>query len=169
MKDKYILLELEKNIQTFKALLNDVPGELILWKQSNEKWCLLEIVCHLYDEEREDFRARVKHLLSNPFDPLPPIDPQGWVKERDYISRNYNEMVVKFLDERRQSVQWLGSLQNPEWRNNYDHPHLGKVNAEMFFINWLAHDYLHFRQITKLKYDYLKHSTSQELNYAGNW
>lgn len=26
-----------------------------------EKWCLLEIVFHLYDEEREEFRARVNY------------------------------------------------------------------------------------------------------------
>jgi hypothetical protein len=26
---------------------------------------------------------------------------------------------------------------------------LGELSAEMFLTNWLAHDYLHFKQITK--------------------
>ncbi len=43
------------------------------------------------------------------------------------------------------------------------------MTAKMFLSNWLAHDYLHIRQITKLKYDYLKQLTNEDLNYAGNW
>jgi len=43
------------------------------------------------------------------------------------------------------------------------------MTASMFFSNWLAHDYLHIRQITRLKYDYLKQLTNEDLSYAGTW
>jgi hypothetical protein len=33
----------------------------------------------------------------------------------------------------------------------------------------MAHDLLHIRQITKLKYDYLKYLSGQGLSYAGDW
>lgn len=143
--------------------------KLYLWKPSPEKWCLLEIVCHLYDIEREDFRARTKHLMESTTAPLPSVDPQGWVETRSYIQQNYHDKLNDFLMEREQSIKWLQSLSNPKWENVYEHPKFGKMTAKMFLSNWLAHDYLHIRQITKLKYDYLKQLTNEDLNYAGNW
>ncbi|MES2430979.1 MAG: DinB family protein [Bacteroidota bacterium] len=89
-----IINNLSENENVFKELLLGLTEEIYLWKPDPEKWCLLEIVCHLYDEEREDFRARTKHTLETPTASLPPIDPQGWVKKRTYIQQNYNEKLT---------------------------------------------------------------------------
>jgi hypothetical protein len=161
--------ELLKNKDVFKELLNDLTKEEYLWKPQPDKWCLLEVVCHLYDEELEDFRARTKHVLENPTQPLPPTDPPGWVLERNYIQQNYTDTLNKFLKERDESVKWLQSLKSPKWNNEYQHPKMGPLKAKMFLVNWPAHDYLHIRQITKLKFDYLKNITGENLNYAGDW
>ena len=164
-----IIQELLRNRDIFKGLLTGLIEEEYLWKSNPEKWCLLEIICHLYDEEREDFRARTKHVLETPAKPLPPIDPAGWVKERNYIDRNYTETMDKFLEERQQSVKWLKSLAGPKWDIAYNHPKFGQMTARMFLSNWVAHDYLHIRQILKLKFDYLKQLSDENLTYAGDW
>ena len=161
--------ELSKNKQVFSDLLQGVGKEQFNWKSRPEKWCLLEITCHLFDEEREDFRARLKHVLETPNDPLPSIDPVGWVTERKYLQQDYRGKLSSFLDERANSVAWLQSLNNPPWYNAYMHPKFGAMTAKMFLTNWLAHDYLHFRQITKLKYDYLQQVSGETLSYAGSW
>ncbi len=139
MNQTAIINALARNRQVFKHLLSDLPKETYMWKPSADKWCLLEIVCHLYDEEREDFRARVKHVLETPEKSFPPFDPIGMVKTRNYIKQNYHEMVVNFLSERTLSVDWL------------------------------AHDYLHIRQITRLKYQFLQSQSGEDLSYAGAW
>ena len=164
-----IMEELHKNLYIFESILKNTGKEEYLWKPGPEKWCLLEIVCHLRDEEAEDFRARTKFTLDNSTGELPPIDPQGWVKSRKYIQEDYGSVLSKLFYEREQSVKWLNSLSNPNWDNFYEHPKFGKMTAAMFLSNWLAHDYLHIRQITKIKFDYLKNLTSEELSYAGNW
>lgn len=164
-----IINGLSENSTVFKELLSGLTEEMYLWKPAPEKWSLLEIVCHLYDEEKEDFRARTIHTLETPTAPLPPIDPQGWVKARNYLQQNYHDKLNNFLTEREQSVKWLLNLSNAKWDNAYEHPKFGKMTAKMFLSNWLAHDYLHIRQITKLKYDYLKYLTNEDLSYAGNW
>jgi hypothetical protein len=169
MHSSYIIDGLAGNIKVYKALLTEVPEEEYLWRIEPGKWNLLEIVCHLYDEEREDFRARVEHVLEARIGPPPPIHPGEWVKSRKYGEKNYKEMVGKFLEERGESVRWLHSLESPQWENAYSHPEYGPLKAEMFLTNWLAHDYLHFRQITKLKYLYLKETTGEDLRYAGDW
>jgi len=169
MEYEYIFSKLENNKKVFSELLGNVSKEERLWKQSSEKWCLIEIICHLHDEEIEDFRTRVKYTLETPAIAPPPIDPQGWVKKRNYISLDYDLMLQKFLEERDRSVEWLRSLSHPEWNNSFEHPELGPRKASMYLANWLAHDYLHFRQITKLKYDYLQSIADENLDYAGNW
>jgi uncharacterized protein YutE (UPF0331/DUF86 family) len=46
---------------------------------------------------------------------------------------------------------------------------LENLSAKMIFKNWLAHDYLHIRQIIRLKFEYLKGFTGENLSYAGDW
>ena len=169
MEYNKIIQELTRNKLVFKELLTGLGQEEYLWKQNPDKWCLLEIICHLYDEEREDFRTRTKQVLESPELPLPKIDPVGWVKERNYLHQNFSQKLDDFLSEREQSVKWLNSLENPKWNNAYDHPKLGKMTAKLFLSNWLAHDYLHIRQITRLKFDYLNYKSGEDLSYAGNW
>lgn len=169
MDHNIIFSELARNKETFKGLLNGIEEPFYRWRTQPEKWNLLDIVCHLYDEEREDFRARVKSVLENPDKPLTPINPVAWVNERQYSEQNYQTKLADFLSEREKSVKWLKSLTSPQWDNQYEHPSLGPMSAQLFLANWLAHDYLHIRQIIRLKFAYLQQRSNEDLSYAGNW
>lgn len=169
MDYSYIFDALENNHSIFQYLLKHKTKEAYLWRPHPEHWCLLEIVCHLHDEEVEDFRQRTKTTLESPGTMPPLIDPQGWVNDRKYLEQDYNQRLQKFLDERKASVQWLRSLKNPQWQNDYTHPTLGPLSAHQFISNWLAHDQLHIRQIIRLQYNYLKYLSNESLDYAGTW
>jgi hypothetical protein len=169
MNHSLIIEQLAANEDAFKGLLADVPKELQLWRPAPDKWCLLEIACHLYDEEREDFGARVKLALFTPEGPLVSINPVGWVTERKYLEQDYERKVSDFLKERKESVKWLKALSNPNWKSEYVHPKFGPMSAEFFLANWLAHDYLHFRQISRTKYLFLKEHSEVDVGYAGEW
>ncbi len=166
---KFVIEQLQQNNTVFTNLLKDVNEDMFIWKQNSDKWCLLEIVCHLYDEEREDFRFRTKWVLDKPNQTPPLFNPLKWVTERNYMEQNYNQVLKHFTEEREQSIQWLLSLENPKWENYFEHPKKGKLTAKFFLTNWLAHDYLHIRQIIKLKFDYLEHQSREKLDYAGIW
>ena len=169
MDQSKIIDELSRNREVFRSLLTDTQPDEFSWKPRPDKWCLLEVVCHLYDEEREDFKARVKHCLENPEDELASIDPVGWVTARKYLEQNFEEKLDTFLSERGTSIKWLESFENPQWQNAIDHPKLGKMSAKQFLSNWLAHDFIHIRQIIKIRYAYLDEYGSDSLKYAGNW
>jgi hypothetical protein len=157
------------NKQTFEILFKTFSENQITWKQSPEKWCPLEIVCHLYDEECEDFKVRIQQVFESPQLKLPPINPTKWVSERKYMEQDYNSKVYEFLKEREKSIKWLMSLENPPWENAFIHPKFGPMSARYFLTNWLAHDYLHIKQLIRLQYDYLRNQTEIELEYAGTW
>ncbi|PHN04822.1 DinB family protein [Flavilitoribacter nigricans] len=164
-----ITQRLEDNAAVFQALLEPVPEAQYRWKPTPEKWSLLEVICHLYDEEREDFRTRTRYVLEQPEVALPPIDPVGWVTQRNYGNQDYTQKIQAFLSERAQSVEWLRGLESPAWGNTNVHPQGGERSAFFFLSNWLAHDYLHIRQINRLKYEYFETHCNNSLAYAGNW
>ena len=110
MDTKYVIKELSKNKDIFSILMDDQQKDLIIWKPLPEKWCLLEIVCHLYDEEREDFRARLKSTLENPGQKFSPIDPGGWVTSRNYMDQNFELKLRDFLSERDRSIDYFESI-----------------------------------------------------------
>jgi len=165
----HIVQELDRNKSLFKALLLSMPKEVYLWKPTPDKWCILEVLCHLFDEEQEDFRTRIKCILEDPTAPLPSIDPVRWVDERQYIKQHFEERLQDFLNQRELSVEWLQSLKNPNWNLANVHPEAGTRTAQMFLYNWLAHDYIHIRQINRLKFEYLNAHTKEDLSYAGRW
>lgn len=74
-----IIRKLDINQEVFKNLLIQKTREEYLWRPQPEKWCLLEIVCHLFDEEREDFKTRVKLTLENPLKELLGFNPVEWI------------------------------------------------------------------------------------------
>ena len=166
---QYNITQLKANLDLYESLFKALEEDLILWRQAPEKWCLLEIVCHLYDEERDDFRFRTKWVLERPGELPPPFNPLDWVEERQYMKQDFNDMVGRFIAERKSSIHYLQNLEQPNWNNSYMHPIKGAVSAGYYLSNWVAHDYLHIRQILKLKFDFLKHTNGTSLDYAGNW
>lgn len=169
MDASMITSQLAENKQVFVALLEKLPSHMYLWRSKPDKWCLLEIIFHLVDEEIEDFRTRVMHVLETPDEPIPPIDPEGWVQQREYFRQDYSEKLEEFIEERESSVTWLKSLESPQWKNTAQHPKLGPITAKQLLASWLAHDYHHIRQINVVKYEYLKEYSKEDLGYAGKW
>lgn len=161
---------LEADARVLRQMIDGVSREQASWKPAPDKWSILEVTVHLLDEEREDFRVRVEHMLRDPQEKWPPIDPGGWVKERDYAGKDLNESLASFLEEREKSIKWLRGLKSPAWDNEKQFENGWSPKAGDIFAAWVAHDILHIRQLTKLHYDYVCHlADPHEVDYAGDW
>jgi len=168
MNHQQIIERLRANCDVFKHLLQDVPEDQARWKPAPERWSLLEIVNHLYDEEIEDFGRRIELVLSDPACPWPPIDPEGWVVQRGYNERNFRESLSNFLAAREASLGWLNEQKSIDWRTTHHHPRMGPMSAELLLANWLAHDLFHIRQIAELQFAGLsKQVAPVSLKYSG--
>jgi hypothetical protein len=73
---------LSKSRTVFEGIARDISLEQARWKPSPDKWSILEVINHLHDEEKEDFRQRLGSVLSDPSQPWPSIDPRNWVTGR---------------------------------------------------------------------------------------
>lgn len=169
MDPSHLIDQLERHAAVFRAMFTGLDNKEVLWKPAPEKWCTLEILCHLHDEEREDFRERLRSTLETPREPWTKIDPATWVAERNYMDQDFDTMLEKFFVERHRSVAWLRGLTGAPWNNAYMHPTLGPVSCELLLTNWVAHDLHHIRQLNNLRYEHLRAHTTVPLDYAGKW
>src|SRR5689334_25292765 len=77
-----------------------------------QEWSPVEIVCHLRDEEVEDFGARLRVVVEGGT-AFAPIHPGAWVTERRYREEPLERARDAFLAARRESLEWLRTL-DPE-------------------------------------------------------
>lgn len=145
-------------------------GEEARWKPPSGAWSILEIVCHLGDEEVEDFRPRVFSTLRDPAAAWVPIDPEGAARARRYNEQDLAGATARFVTERRRSVEMLRGLAEPDWSRAYMHPKLGPQTAGMVMASWAAHDALHLRQIAKRMWELAgRDGAPYGTGYAGEW
>ena len=169
MKAELLYKELANNLDFFKAFLSDVTQTEAQNKPDANSWSILEVVCHLLDEEREDFRQRLEITLNRPGDKWPPIDPQGWVLTRKYNEQSLEDVLAEFLEERRKSLDWLVERTSPDWEQEYSAP-FGRIKAGDLLTSWVMHDLLHLRQLVELRREKLKVlSMPYSTAYAGDW
>ncbi len=167
MQTSEIIQRLNYNAKIFDEILSIIPEAQARWKPAADKWSMLEVVNHLYDEERDDFRKRLDLTLHQPETGWAAIDPPGWVMSHEYMKKYFNESVVRFLAERTASISWLRSLKSPVWEQAHNHPKLGAIKAGDLLVSWLAHDYMHIRQLAGLNMLYIQELASPfSIRYA---
>ena len=165
----FFISQLVENAARIEALVAGVSQGDAVWKPDPDNWSILEVVNHLYDEERLDFRVRLNIILNHPEKSWPPIDPQGWVTERNYNKREIGASIAAFRKERDASLEWLHSLKNPDWDKAYQAP-FGVIRAGDMFVAWVTHDHLHMRQLVELQRALTEREAAPyQLRYAGEW
>ena len=169
MHFKTLYQELVNSTEMIRALIKDIDQEQAQVKPDIESWSILEVVCHLYDEEREDFREHLDFILHRQDEDWHQIDPQGWVTERKYNEQNIQEMSDNFFAEREKSLEWLMEVSEAEMETSYA-SQFGSMKAGDMFCCWVAHDNLHVRQLTELRRKHIERITQPyDIQYAGDW
>jgi hypothetical protein len=169
MEFKSLYRELQNSTEMIRALLLDVVQEEARVKPTPDSWSILEVVCHLYDEEREDFREHLDFILHRQHEAWHQIDPQSWVTERNYNEQDFAAMRENFFAERKHSLDWLLKLANADWETTYTSEY-GTASAGEMFSSWVAHDNLHIRQLVELRRLRIENITKPyPIEYAGDW
>ena len=169
MDVQHVTTRMAESAAATEALVSGLGNSQTRWRPDPDSWSVLEVVNHLWDEEREDFRLRIDYTLHQPGETWPPIDPAGWVTARRYNERDLAESLDGFLSARDDSLAWLRALHSPDWAATYQAP-WGEITAGDLLASWVAHDLLHLRQLVELRWSI----TTRELEphgviYAGEW
>jgi hypothetical protein len=170
MNPDYCVKQLTTNIVAIQGLVAGINADQARWKPTSGDWSIVEVINHLLDEERNDFRARIRHLLSGSDEPWPPIAPDEWTADRAYNQRDLHESGADFARERQDSLTWLSGLAKMDWDIAYVHPPLDGLTAGDLLVSWAAHDLLHLRQLVELKWLHTQTMGAPfSTRYAGDW
>jgi hypothetical protein len=169
MEFETLYQELRNSTDIINTLLMGISQEEAQFKPTPQSWSILEVTCHLYDEEREDFREHLDFILHRQQEEYHVINPQAWVQERRYNEQDFRAMHDRFLGERRKSLNWLTGLAEVDWNTTYTSLY-GSVTAGEMLSCWIAHDNLHIRQLVELRRARIEKITKPyPLEYAGEW
>jgi len=165
-----IIRQLASSAEGMHALVQSIPDEQAQWKPDPETWCMKEVMEHVYNEERLDFRQHLKEMLNDP--------PQPWgaFRHEEYIKvQSCRQALESFLTERQASIAWLKTLQSPDWGITTE-VHYGsagesfKLSVGDVLVSWVDHDYLHLRQMNELLHAWNEKQASPfSVQYAGGW
>jgi len=149
------------------ALVEAVDDATLRARESEGRWSPLEILAHLLDEEREDFRPRAKAAAAGKRIETA-IDPVGWVTQRAYNTKNPGQVCRDWAAERETSCAWLRQLDLDVLEAAIEHPQLGRMRCGDFITAWRMHDLLHLRQLaTALSVLTARQLPGWRLDYAG--
>ena len=155
--------QLAGQAEAIRALVQALPDEGTQWKSDPETWSMTEVMEHVYNEERLDFRKHLRAMFGYP--PLP--------SERISVV-DCREALEGFLSEREASIAWLGMLGSPDWEAaitlTFGPGEQFTLSAGDMLVSWAEHDFLHMRQMVELLHAWnVEQAPPYSVQYAGGW
>ena len=138
--------ELARLPHILTALVGDLDEAMARARPLPHEWSPVEILCHLRDEETEDFGARLRVILDGGRQ-FTAIDPEGWVEARRYRDAVSRNVLADLCARRAASLELLASLALERLRASGDHRRLGTLSGLDLLVAWVAHDRLHLSQL----------------------
>jgi hypothetical protein len=137
--------------RTLDALLRALPGEWMAANEGNETWSPFDVLGHLIHGERTDWVPRARIILEHgearvfePFDRFAQfVDSEG---------RTVASLLDEFAVLRQQSLRDLAALQitAADLDRRGRHPAFGAVTLRQLLSTWVAHDFDHLVQISRV-------------------
>ena len=131
------------------------------------EWAPVEIVCHLRDEEVQDFGARVR-VIAERGERFTPIDPEGWAVERRYLEDDGPRALAAFHERRAASLAFLATVSPERLTTALTLGRTGPLSGLDLLAAWVGHDRLHVAQLAAtLARSWAEHWRPLRTEYAG--
>lgn len=131
---------------TLRALLDGLDTALWRERPVADEWSPIEIVCHLRDEEAEDFGARVRVVVTGG-DRFTPIAPERWAVERRYRDAGPVTTLAAFCERRAANLEFLATVPPDRLRTTVIQASTGTLSGLDLLAAWVTHDRLHLAQL----------------------
>jgi hypothetical protein len=138
--------ELERFPDLLDAMLTGLSPDGWRARPAPDEWAPVEIVCHLRDEEAEDFGARVRVILAGGAS-FAPIDPERWAIERRYREADPGDALAAFGRRRSEGLAILETAPVEALTRVVASPSGLSLSGLDIVAAWVTHDRLHLAQL----------------------
>lgn len=140
-------IELARFPLVLDALLKDLDAVIWRTRPAPAEWAPVEIVCHLRDEEVEDFGARLRVVLAGG-ERFSPIEPERWATERRYLEDDGPQVLTAFRERRAATLGSLVAVAPSRLEAVVAHSRTGGLSGLDILAAWVEHDRLHLTQLS---------------------
>lgn len=147
--DGFLLKHLASNLENTKAFLLTIPLDKLLYRYSEDKWSIKEVIAHLIDMERI-YTYRALRFARNDKTILPGFDDNEYVKYSGATNRDISDLIKELEAVRHATIALIEGLEEKAFiRSGIIN---GKsVSARALLYHIAGHE-LHHIQIIREKY-----------------
>ena len=143
------LERLARTADDYAAAIRGQSEAALARRPDNKNWAAKEVICHLRDTE-ESFRARFELVLAMDQPRfVPPIDPDRWAEDRQYLRNDAAEALAAFRRRREENLEFLRGLRPEQWKRTGVHPTRGPMSIEDIVTLMAWHDDTHLDQLRR--------------------
>ena len=141
----------EKSPKLIAAAVSGLKPDVLRYKPSPEKWCILEILAHLADAELI-LGYRVRQMLADKDPTIAPIDQDAWARNLGYMQEAPAELVASYGLNRYNNLRLLKRIKPADLDKGAFHPELHRKMTVAEIVERMAvHGPNHLEQIERLK------------------
>ena len=141
----------ESSPKQIAAAVSGLPENVLRYKPSPEKWCILEVLGHLADAEII-YGYRLRQMLADTKPVIAPLDQDAWTRNLNYLQSPSSELMAFYGLARYHNLRLLRSLKPSDLSKSAFHPEMQKDMSVADLIERIAaHGAGHLQQIEKLK------------------
>ncbi len=140
---------LERAPDIVVPLVREVPATLLKRRPASGKWSAHEHACHLAAVHGLFFK-RLDQMLISPAPVITPYDPGTQDPDGALLSRDLEESLDSFVQDRVRLVSRLRDLTPANWRKTAEHGEYSHYSVFIMFRHLALHDFLHAYRIEEL-------------------
>lgn len=141
----------ERSPKEIAAAVSGLSQDVLRFKPSPEKWCVLEILGHLADMEILNGH-RLRQMLADEKPVIAPIDQDAWARHLGYLDAPPVEVLAFYGLARHHNLRLLKRLQLSDLSKSAFHPELQRQMTVAEIVERIGgHGAGHLKQIEQLK------------------
>ena len=134
---------------TLDALLRNAPASLHDRSDAGG-WSTRYVLAHLLTVDKPAIRDRVQTMLDEDNPSLPNVAADAALQASEYRELPLEQLLTRFAEERRLTVEQLQSLSDVARRRTGVHGQAGPITVADVIHHFAAHDMLHVGQIAAM-------------------
>ena len=141
----------EKSPRDIATAVSGLSDEVLRYKPSSDKWCVLEILGHLADVE-VIYGYRLRQMLADNKPVIAPLDQDAWARNLNYLNSLPSELVAFYGLARHHNLRLLRALRVSDLSKSAFHPEIQRnVTVADLVERMGGHGAAHLQEIGRLK------------------
>jgi len=126
-----------------------VPAGWVARRPAEDRWSVLEIVCHLADAELLA-SARIRRIITQDRPRLWGYEQEQWASALGYLQRRIETATTRFVLLRRENAELLDGLAAEVWQQAGRHDVNGTFTLKELIDDYLTHTAKHIEQVGRV-------------------